>query len=149
MEGFGVTARTLAKHVANLMLSKKASDIAVLDLRKISSAADFFVVCSADSDTQVKAIADAVQDGTEAKGERPWHSEGYQARSWIVVDYVDVVAHVFHREARAFYNLERLWRDAPREDLNEAGELIKAAALKKEATPKSRKPAVKRKKTAS
>jgi len=97
----------------------------------------------------VKAIADAVQDGTEAKGERPWHSEGYQARSWIVVDYVDVVAHVFHREARAFYNLERLWRDAPREDLNEAGELIKAAALKKEATPKSRKPAVKRKKTAS
>ena len=113
------------------MLSKKGSDIVILDVRKLTSAADFFVLCSADSDTQVKAIADAVQEGTEAKGERPWHSEGYQARTWVVVDYVDVVAHVFHREARAFYNLERLWRDAGRTDVADSGETEHAAPPRK------------------
>lgn len=135
------------------MLSKKAHDITILEVRKLTSAADFFVVCTADSDTQVKAIAGAVEEGTEAKGERPWHTEGHNARTWIVVDYVDVVAHVFHRDARAFYNLERLWRDAPRTDLNEAGEFIKADAPKKTAAPKkaapktagARKPAAKKK----
>lgn len=122
-----MTPRTLAKHVAQLMLSKKGAEVVVLDVRKLTSAADYFVLCSADSDTQVKAIADAVQEGTEAEGERPWHSEGYQARTWVVVDYVDVVAHVFHREAREFYNLERLWRDAPRTDVNDAGETLRKA----------------------
>jgi ribosome-associated protein len=113
------------------MLSKNASDIAMLDVRKLTSAADFFVLCSADSDIQVKAIADAVQDGLESLGERPWHSEGYQAKTWIVVDYVDVVAHVFHRESREFYNLERLWRDAPRTDVSDAGEAERPAPAKK------------------
>jgi ribosome-associated protein len=131
-----VTSRTLAKHVAELMLSKKAHDIMILEVRKLTSAADFFVVCTADSDTQVKAIADAVEEGTMAKGERPWHSEGHQARTWILVDYVDVVAHVFHRDARSFYNLERLWRDAPRTDLTEAGDFVKEEARKKKASVK-------------
>ncbi|MGD0038688.1 MAG: RsfS/YbeB/iojap family protein, partial [Bacteroidota bacterium] len=67
-----MTARTLAKRVADLMISKKAIDVVILDLKKLTSATDYFVICSADSDTQVKAIADSVQDGTEAIGERVW-----------------------------------------------------------------------------
>jgi len=126
------------------MLSKNAADIVILDVRKLTSAADFFVLCSADSDTQVKAIADAVQDGTEAEGERPWHSEGYQARTWIVVDYVDVVAHVFHKQEREFYNLERLWRDAPRTELSDAGEVSRKAPARKKSTSSSKRPTTKR-----
>ena len=137
-----MTPRTLAKQVATLMLSKKGAEVVILDVRKLTSAADYFVLCSADSDTQVKAIADAVQEGTEARGERPWHSEGYQARTWIVVDYVDVVAHVFHKEARAFYNLERLWRDAVRTEVSDDGPAPAEAAPRK--APARRKPAAKR-----
>jgi ribosome-associated protein len=107
-----LTPRTLAKKIADLMLSKKASDVVIINLKKVTSTADYFVLCSADSDTQVKAIADAVRDGTEEVGEVPWQFEGYQALNWVVVDYVDVVVHVFHKEARAFYNLDRLWNDA-------------------------------------
>ena len=96
------------------MISKKAIDIVILDLKKLTSATDYFVICSADSDTQVKAIADSVQDGMEAQGEHVWHQEGYHALRWIVLDYVDVVVHVFHKEERSFYNLDRLWGDAKR-----------------------------------
>jgi ribosome-associated protein len=109
-----LTARTVAKRIADLMISKKAIDIVILDLKKLTSATDYFVICSADSDTQVKAIADSVQVGMEAQGERVWHQEGYHALRWIVLDYVDVVVHVFHKEERSFYNLDRLWGDAKR-----------------------------------
>ena len=83
-----------------------------MDLRKVTTTTDFFVICSADSDTQVKAIADSIVEGTVAKGVTVWHSEGMRALLWVVLDYVDVVVHVFHKEARTFYNLERLWGDA-------------------------------------
>ena len=73
---------------------------------------DFFVLCSGDSDTQVKAIADAIADGTEESGASPWHREGMTQRHWVLLDYVDVVAHIFHRETRKFYGLEKLWGDA-------------------------------------
>ena len=112
-------ARTLAKRIAELMISKKAIDVVILDLKKLTSATDYFVICSADSDTQVKAIADSVQDGTEAFGERVWHQEGYHALRWIVLDYVDVVVHVFHKEERSFYNLDRLWGDAKRTEVQD------------------------------
>src|SRR3989304_5647055 len=102
----------LAKRIAEFALSKKASDILLMDLRKKSSATDFFVVCSGDSEPQVKAIADAIRDGMADIGINVWHSEGFHARQWILLDYVDVVVHVFHRELRTFYNLERLWSDA-------------------------------------
>src|SRR5512135_1859240 len=82
-----------------------------MDLRGLTSMADYFVVCSADSDIQVKAIADAVVDGMEKKGTRPWHIESGSA-NWILLDYVDVVLHVFHKNTRPFYSLERLWGDA-------------------------------------
>jgi ribosome-associated protein len=107
-----VTARRLATLTAELAISKKASDVIVMDLKAISGPADYFVVCTAESDTQVKAIADAIQTGTDEIGIRPWHIEGLGALSWVLLDYVDVVVHVFLKETRLFYNLERLWSDA-------------------------------------
>jgi ribosome-associated protein len=83
-----------------------------MDLKKFSGPADYFVICTADSDTQAKAIADAVKKGTEELGVPAWHVEGLQALSWVLLDYVDVVLHIFLRETRSFYNLERLWNDA-------------------------------------
>jgi len=104
-------ASTLAKRIADFTLSKKAHDVVIMDLRGLTSIADFFVVCSADSDLQVRAIADAVEDGMEKKGSVPWHRESGSA-NWVLLDYVDVVLHVFHKSTRPFYNLEKLWGDA-------------------------------------
>lgn len=83
-----------------------------MDLRKITTMTDFFVICSGDSDTQVKAIADAVMEGMKAKGIQTWHIEGFMALHWVLLDYVDVVVHIFHKDTRNFYGLERLWGDA-------------------------------------
>ncbi len=124
-------ARTLAKRIADLMISKKAHDVVILDLKKLTSAADYFVICSTDSDTQVKAVADAVRDGMEESNERVWHYEGYQALKWIVLDYVDVVAHIFYKEDRSFYNLERLWGDAKKTEVKDTVEASKPAAKKR------------------
>ncbi len=82
-----------------------------MNLRGLSSVTDFFVVCSGDSDMQVKAIADEVQEGLKKKGVAPWQVEG-GSPNWVIVDFVDVVVHVFHKQTRPFYNLERLWGDA-------------------------------------
>ncbi len=103
--------QTVARGIANLTLTKKATDVLLMDLRGLTSMADYFVVCSADSDIQVKSIADAVVEGMEKKGTRPWHIESGSA-NWILLDYVDVVLHVFHKNTRPFYNLEKLWGDA-------------------------------------
>jgi ribosome-associated protein len=94
--------------------TKKAEDVLVLDLRKISTVADYFVVCSGTSEVQVKAIADAIIAGLQEKGVRSWHTEGYGARRWVLIDFVDVVVHVFHAKAREYYMLESLWGDAKR-----------------------------------
>jgi len=106
-----VRSSTLAKYVAELTLTKKAYDVVVMDLRQISPVADFFVICSADSDVQVKAIADVVEEGMEKRGALPWHKE-VTSINWVVLDYVDVVLHVFHKHTRSFFNLEKLWGDA-------------------------------------
>ena len=107
-----MTAKTLARKIAHFALTKKASDVVIVDLRKVTSITDFFVICSADSDTQVRAIADAVTSGMEKLGHGVWHNDGYTHLNWVLLDYVDVVAHVFKKEVRSFYNLERLWGDA-------------------------------------
>ena len=114
-----MTAKSLAKKIANCALSKKASNITLMDLRKVTDMADFFEICSADSDVQVKAIADAVADGTDQIGITPWHREGLLQRQWVLLDYVDVVVHIFHKEARKFYNLEKLWGDAKIESVTD------------------------------
>lgn len=103
----------LAHTLAKLSLSKKAEDIVILDLRNLTTITDFFVICTGSSDVHVKAVADTVIDGSKKIGERPWHKEGITHRSWILLDYVDVVVHIFLKETRQFYGLEKLWADAP------------------------------------
>ncbi|MBF8247492.1 MAG: iojap-like protein [Bacteroidetes bacterium] len=126
-----MTARTLAKKIADLALAKKAGDVLLMDLRKVTSTTDFFVLCSADSATQVKAIADSIVEGTETVGSRVWHTEGLQALLWVVLDYVDVVVHIFHKEERSFYNLERLWGDAKFTEMrDELEQAVKTGRLK-------------------
>ncbi len=93
---------------------KKGEGIVSLDLTNINDAiTDFFIICHADSTTQVKAIADNIitNVGTQA-GEKPWHKEGYENLEWVLIDYVSVVVHIFHKSKRAFYQLEDLWSDA-------------------------------------
>jgi ribosome-associated protein len=127
------------------MLSKKAHDVVILDLKKLTSATDNFIICSADSDTHVKAIADAVQDGMEEFGEHVWHHEGYHALRWVVLDYVDVVVHVFHKEERSFYNLDRLWGDAKRTEVQDV--LVETKPTVKKRRTTTRKPKKKQAKT--
>jgi ribosome-associated protein len=104
-------APALATAIAKLTLTKKAANVIIMDLRKVTTMTDFFVVCSADSDTQIRAIANAVVDGTEKSGVSPWHKES-GSPNWVLLDYSDVVVHVFHTQARSYYNLEKLWGDA-------------------------------------
>jgi ribosome-associated protein len=101
-----------AKRISEIMFNKKAYDVLLIDLRKLTAFADFFVICSADSDVQVKAIADDVDKSLRDEGVKCWHKEGYQALNWVLLDYVDVVVHVFKKDVREFYNLEKLWGDA-------------------------------------
>lgn len=103
---------SLANNVAELIFNKKGYDVKILDLKEIASFADYFVICSADSDTQVKAIADEIDKTLREQGLKCWHREGYRALSWVLLDYVDVVVHIFKKEMREFYNLEKLWGDA-------------------------------------
>ena len=92
-----------------------------IDLRNIPDAVcDFFIVCDAQSTTQVKAIADNIVRQTEDKlGEKPWHAEGLQHAEWVLLDYVDTVAHIFLTPRRKFYQLEELWSDAVIEEHND------------------------------
>jgi len=101
-------------------LERKALDVVVLDLRGISSATDYFIVASGTSDVQVKAIADHVVDELREDDVRPQHVEGTSGGRWVLIDYIDFVVHVFHPQARAFYQLENLWGDAPRWDVPDA-----------------------------
>ena len=108
-------SQALARAAARLTLTKRAQDVMVLDLRELDGVCDFFVLATGSSEVQVRAIADAVEDGLRVEGIKPWHLEGYEARRWILLDYVDVVVHVFHAKAREYYLLDKLWGDAPRE----------------------------------
>lgn len=108
-----MNSKDLAKELAELALSKKAENIKILDLRNLTTITDFFVICTGNSDTHVKAVADAVIEGSKEYGERPWHKEGISHRSWVLLDYVEVVVHIFLNETRNFYGLEKLWGDAP------------------------------------
>lgn len=107
-----MNSEKLAFKISDLMLRKKGDGIKILDLRKLTTVTDFFVICSASSDTQVKAISDFIKEETKKIDERPWHNEGYTNLSWVLLDFVDVVAHIFLEDTRKFYNLEGLWADA-------------------------------------
>ena len=106
----------LFKTIINAIRNKKGENIVSLDLRKVQEAvADFFIVCEASSNVQVKAIADAVEEEVKQKCEElPYRHEGYQALQWVLIDYVNIVVHVFQQENRKFYKLEEMWNDADR-----------------------------------
>jgi ribosome-associated protein len=103
---------------ARAAAGRKAGDMVAIDIRKIASFAEFFLICSGTSTRQVKAIADEVQEQLRVeRGSRPLHVEGYEKSEWILMDYGDLIVHVFVQESRDFYQLERLWRDAERVQL--------------------------------
>jgi ribosome-associated protein len=109
-----IESQTLSEMVVEGMLEKKANDIKIMDLRKVKNAvADYFVICSGNSDTQIDAIADSIEEEVFKKSQQnPWKKEGKQNKEWILIDYVNVVAHVFKKDKRKFYALEELWGDA-------------------------------------
>ena len=108
-----LSAETTARLAARAALDKNAVDVVILDLQGLSSVADFFVVASARSTTQADTIVEAVRLALKAAGTRPRHQEGSAESGWLLLDYVDVVVHVFVGATRDFYALERLWGDAP------------------------------------
>jgi len=110
-------SKTLARRLAKITLEKKASNVKIFDLRPLTDVTDFFVVCSADSEVQVKAICDHLLDSMLEKKDRPWHVEGLEKRQWVLLDFVDVVVHIFLPDVRDFYGLERLWGDAEIEEV--------------------------------
>lgn len=117
-----LTALSLARTAGRLALSKKGFDVKILKLKTISSICDYFVIVSGGADVHVKAIANAIYDGLLEKGLKPYHREGMNKGSWVLLDYVDVVVHVFNESTRQFYALEKLWGDAPVEDLGDSKE---------------------------
>lgn len=110
----GQQTTALVDAVIDGMQEKKAKNITIVNLSEIeNTVADFFVICDADSKTHVEAIADSVDEVVEkTTGERPFHAEGYENAEWILIDYINVVVHVFQKETRDYYNLEALWADA-------------------------------------
>ncbi len=116
---YGLSSPDLASRAAALMLDKHAKAVTIMDLRGLTSVTDFFVICTGDSDVQVKAIVDHVDDSLRKAGDKPYHIEGYGKSSWVIVDFVDVVAHIFSPSSREYYGLERLWADAKVADITE------------------------------
>lgn len=104
--------RELAELMAKAASDKKARDILIVDLVGISPVTDYFIICSANSTTQVRAIADHIEEQLAEQGVNLLHKEGYRESRWILMDYGNCVAHIFVEEDRQFYNLERLWGDA-------------------------------------
>ena len=111
-------SRTFALQIGELALQKKANSVKVLDVHNLTSMTDFFVICSGNSDIQVKAIVDHILDEV-AMVEHPFNREGYDNREWILLDYINVIVHVFHEASRDFYDLERLWMDAEVTELSD------------------------------
>ena len=100
----------LATQIAQFALDKKAEHILSIEVKKLTSITDYFVICSADTNIQVKAIADSIRKNTNHKQIR---IEGYRQLNWVLLDYIDVIAHIFRTTERNYYNLEKLWADAP------------------------------------
>lgn len=124
------SVRRLARLAVDGILEKKGHDTVVLDVHGVSGVADIFIVTTGDSDLQVKAIVGSVrQKIKEEIGERPWHVEGTDHMQWVLLDYVDLVVHVFLPEKRQFYDLERLWGDAPRAEVVDDAESSEGISL--------------------
>ena len=112
-----MTPREIAILAAKALDSKKGRDLKVMEVTELTSLADYFVICTATSNTQVKALSDFCQKELKEAGEMPHHVEGHRGGTWLLLDYSAVVVHIFLEETRDFYDLERLWRDANEIDL--------------------------------
>ena len=105
-----IANQPLLKQIINLAIEKKAGKLIALDLRGLCSITDYFLICHGESEPQVKAITDHIRKGTDKK---PKHLEGYENQNWVLLDYFDVIVHVFKVDIRNYYNIEKLWADAP------------------------------------
>jgi ribosome-associated protein len=108
------SAKILSKYIVKGIQEKKGQDIVILNLESVNNAiADYFVICTGASDTQIDAIADSIEKKVVQNAEEaPWHREGFQNKEWILLDYVNVVVHIFKEQVRSYYGLEELWGDA-------------------------------------
>lgn len=111
----------LSKLAAEIILEKKGYDIKLLNLKKLSAIADYFLICSADSDVQVKAIADEIEKKLRKQGIKCYFKEGYDSLNWVLLDYFDLIVHIFKKDTRYFYNLEKFWGDAEVESIEDPG----------------------------
>jgi ribosome-associated protein len=112
-----LNAKKLALLGASAALEKKASGVVTLDMKKLTGFTDYFLICTGDTDTQIRAIAGAIIEDLKKRKVRTLHVEGYEEARWVLLDYGDVVVHIFHPELREFYQLEKLWADAPKETI--------------------------------
>ena len=113
-----MTAREIALAAAKALDDKKGQEIKVLETGELTTLADYFVICSATSTTQIKALADECERVLKLAGEAPHHIEGHRGGTWVLLDFSSVVIHIFNDEARKFYDLERLWSDAKPVDIS-------------------------------
>lgn len=114
-----LSALEIARRAGLLALSKKGFEVKILKMDEVSSVCDYFVIVSGDADVHVKAISNAIYDGLLDDGIKPFHREGMNTGNWVLLDYIDVVVHIFRDPVRGFYALEKLWGDAPIEELKE------------------------------
>lgn len=112
----------LADRIGDLMIEKLAKEVLVLNLKGLTNITDYFVICSAESAVQVKAIVDHVKNELARENNKPFHIDGYRELRWVLLDYVDVVVHVFLPEVREYYGLERMWADANIFEMIDAGQ---------------------------
>ncbi len=114
-----MNSKDLAIQAVKLMDAKKAIDVNLIDIREISALGDYFVIATGTGSTHVKALADELEMRLKEEGFSPDHIEGYRSNSWILLDYGEVIIHVFTRESREFYDLDRLWQDGVKVDISE------------------------------
>ena len=110
------SSQSLIEEIINLAFEKKAKNLVSLDLRGFSSLTDYFIICHGKSEPQVKAIVDNIRKGTSFK---PRHLEGYENKKWVLLDYFDIIVHVFDENERDYYSIEQIWADAPKKEFHD------------------------------
>ena len=110
------SSQSLFEEIINLAFEKKAKNLISLDLRGHSSITDYFIICHGNSEPQIKAIVDNIRKGTSFK---PRHLEGYENRKWVLLDYFDIIVHVFDEKEREYYSVENIWADVPKQEFSD------------------------------
>ena len=110
------SSQSLIEEIINLAFEKKAKNLISLDLRGYSSLTDYFIICHGSSEPQIKAIVDNIRKGTSSK---PRHLEGYENKKWVLLDYFDIIVHVFDENERDYYSIEQIWADAPKNEFHD------------------------------